>query len=235
MHAQVVLDLPTALLARVLERVPTQHRLSQCALVCQHFAAAAAIATSSISICSRRCCYYSTCTERDCIPSSKLPLLQAWVEQHAGQLTSISYCGKHQLQLPCAGLLQLVSLELEGQMLLQEDSASTSTHAAGGTSTGAAGMLLRSGKKKSVGQCSSTPMQQLLPKLQRLELSRCELSSVQPLEQLSRLTSLTSLNLGSLTLAIPTGQSVNAQLAQAPADVLSVALSTFAAASRAEA
>jgi hypothetical protein len=115
------------------------------------------------------------------------------------------YCGDHQLQLPYADLVQLTSLELAGQMLLLQDTASTST--------GAAGMLLRSGRKKTaagparlraapaVGHHGSNTTPQLLPKLQRLELSRCELNSVQPLLQLSRLTSLTSLNLGDGTVS----------------------------------
>jgi hypothetical protein len=75
---------------------------------------------------------------------------------------------------------------------------------------------------------TSTPMQQLLPKLQRLELSRCELSGVQPLLQLSTLTSLSSLKLGSMTLARPAGQPSNAQQVQAqPQDALSTALCTL--------
>ena len=201
---QGLLDFPLAVLARVLDHVPTQQRLSQCVLVCQHFAAAAVLATGSISICSRRSCCNSSCKQRVHLPKSKVPALQAWIGQHAGQLVNISFCGKQQLQLPCADLLQLTSLELDGQMLLLQDTASTST--------GAAGMLLRSGRKKTaadparlraapaVGQHGSNPTPQLLPKLQRLELSRCELSSVQPLLQLSRLTSLTSLNLGDGTV-----------------------------------
>jgi hypothetical protein len=99
-------------------------------------------------------------------------------------------------------------------MLLLQDSVSTSTHAAGSSSTGATSKLLRSGRKKTaagparkhpapaVSQHSSTPLwQQLLPKLQHLELSECKLRSVQPLLELSRLTSLTSLNLGYGTLS----------------------------------
>jgi hypothetical protein len=109
-------------------------------------------------------------------------------------------------------------LELDGQMLLLQDTGSTSTHAAGSSSTCAARVLLRSGRKKKVagparqhlapvaGQRSSTPMQQLLPKLQQLDLSECKLRSVQPLLQLSRLTSLTSLNLGYGTFSDRTEQ-----------------------------
>jgi hypothetical protein len=234
---QGLLDFPLAVLARVLEHVPTQQRLSQCALVCQHFAAAAAIATNSISICNRRRCYGSSCTGRHRLPDSKLPALQAWTQQHAGQLVSISFCGKHQLQLPCADLLQLTSLELAGQMLLLQDSVNM--HAADSTSTGAAGMLLRSGRTKSVtgparqrpasaeGQRSNTVMQQLLPKLQRLELSECKLGGEQQLQQLSTLTSLTSLKLGSMTLAGPTAQPINAQQAEQQEQALSIALSTL--------
>mgnify|MGYP001811122859 CR=1 FL=1 len=215
---QGLLDFPLAVLARVLDHVPTQQRLSQCVLVCQHFAAAAVLATGSISICSRRSCCNSSCKQRVHLPKSKVPALQAWIGQHAGQLVNISFCGKQQLQLPCADLLQLTSLELDGQMLLLQDTGSTSTHAAGSSSTCAARVLLRSGRKKKVagparqhlapvaGQRNSTPMQQLLPKLQQLDLSECKLRSVQPLLQLSRLTSLTSLNLGYGTFSDRTEQ-----------------------------
>ena len=100
-------------------------------------------------------------------------------------------------------------------------------------------MLLRSGRKKSVtgparqrpasagGQHSNTVMQQLLPELQRLELSECKLGGEQQLQQLSTLTSLTSLKLGSMTLAGPTAQPINAQQAQQQEHALSIALSAL--------
>jgi hypothetical protein len=92
--------------------------------------------------------------------------------------------------------LQLTTLELEGQMLLlQERPASASKRAA--AAAGAGVMVLRSGRSKASApaRAASASMQQLLPKLQELKLSACTLSSTKPLLQLSRLTSLTSLQL----------------------------------------
>lgn len=91
-------QLPIAVLARILQRVPQQQRLSACALVCNAWAAAAAAATHSIT------------TEVSRTDLNVVPSFEAWLQHH----DSLDVRGRwSKLELPCAALVQLTSLSLE--------------------------------------------------------------------------------------------------------------------------
>lgn len=90
-------ELAPDLVAHLLQYVPMEQRLGQCALVCQLWAVAAAQATTSIEC---------------CITSSTRESLEAWLEQHATHLVSLKLTScpikdfdMPELQLPCLAKL----------------------------------------------------------------------------------------------------------------------------------
>jgi hypothetical protein len=72
-HNMAAQQLPTAVLASVLQFVPLKQRLLECALVYKAWSAAAAAATSTISL------------KRECVPKS----LEAWLRKHGGAVDSL--------------------------------------------------------------------------------------------------------------------------------------------------
>lgn len=103
--------LPAALLAQILQHVPLQQRLRDCAVVCTAWAAAAALATSRIRT---GFCHSKTASWNH----QKQASLEAWLCKHGRGVQQLSvshyhYDGKlRHLQLPVAELEQLPSLHL---------------------------------------------------------------------------------------------------------------------------
>ena len=157
--------LPEALTAQVLQHVPQQQRLQQCALVCKAWASAATLATTHV--------------EQKYKPAQTIPAIESWLRQHAAQLESLqlSYNGRQrEPQLPWAKLAKLQRLQLGGFALSlpgEQDSSSSG----------------------SSGEDTHSPAPLLLPSLQHLELVGVEFISVSSLLQLAAsapgLTSLT--------------------------------------------
>jgi hypothetical protein len=180
--------LPAPVLAKVLQLVPQEQRLQHCASVCTHWKAA------GVSIEILR------------LKNNKLPALQSWITQHAQQLVSIHATHRssstEELQLPCADLQQLTSINLSGQFLLLPDNpaspstpASAPTQAAAVTPAPTGELLLRASSSSS-----ASAQQLLLPKLRELKVSFCSVASTHLFLQLSRLTSLTKLGLSHVSI-----------------------------------
>jgi hypothetical protein len=151
-------NLPAAVTALILQHVPLQGRLTA-ATVCQSWAEAAALATSSI--------------KHRALPAPKLTGLQSWLQQHGQQLTTLELCikgapDKAVLQLP--ELCQLCSLMLAGCKL----------------------QLPSMMRTRSAAHAPAA----LLPHLTGLQLGGFVLSTPSTLWQLTRITSLRSLQLG---------------------------------------
>jgi hypothetical protein len=99
-HTTTLSDLSAELAAEVLRHVPQQQRLTQCALVCRTWASAAAVATLHVK------CKLTPATA---------PALQAWLQQHAGQLLTLQLSGRGRisLRLPLHKLKRLKILKLQ--------------------------------------------------------------------------------------------------------------------------
>ena len=98
--------LPEALTAQILQHVPQQHRLKQCALVCKAWAAAATEVTVHVE------------RSLDNMPPRALAALESWLVKHGGQLESLKLSGGTNiklrlLQLPLDKLGKLQRLQLE--------------------------------------------------------------------------------------------------------------------------
>jgi hypothetical protein len=178
-----VTALPDALTAQILQHVPQQQRLQQCALVCKAWASAAALATAHV--------------EQKFKPDQDISAFEGWLQQHAGQFESLQLSNgrwgeKHDLQLPWAKLAQLQHLQLEGFNIKlpgeEESSGSTPSAGAGPSSS-------------SSGEGTHTPAPLLLPCLQHLQLSGVELSSISSLLQLAGAAQLTSLRTNDISFA----------------------------------
>ena len=112
--------LPQALTAQILQHVPQQQRLSQCALACKAWATAAAAATVHVQYTPN----YSTITD-----------FNDWLEQHAGQLLSLRVTSEteaeYDIVLPWEGFPKLQQLHLKGvklrELLARADSNSDSS------------------------------------------------------------------------------------------------------------
>lgn len=164
-----------------------QQRLSIHALVCKAWAAAAAKVTESIDLTVR-------------VHTPNINGLQPWLNQHAGQLASL--CLNQQcypsleLQLPCADLTQLLTLQLN-QVYVKLPPAldpAAEPAAAAGASNASSG----AGSSTDAGTKPNTP---LLPALQLLELRGCKLDTVADMLQLAYSTALTSLKLQDVDFA----------------------------------
>ena len=208
-------QLPSALLAMVLQHVPLQQRLSHCALVCKAWAAAATAASTHFV---------------HEISEDRLPSLLPWLRQHGTQLLrlDLSCKGLHPygngplLQLPMGRLPKLQQLSLSGFDLLlspsgsakartavdhnnnsssssgedddgDEDSTSSSSSSnGGGNSSSVKGCGESRVGSSGLGQC-------LLPDLQSLCLHRCRLQRPDSLAVLTAATTgLTCLAITSL-------------------------------------
>jgi hypothetical protein len=132
---QETFELPPALLALVLRSVPQQQRLTSCALVCWAWAAAAIVATDSISLAA--------------LAASRFDLLQDWLQQHGQHLRAVQIQQPDNrgwrdsnrlvdLALPTASLLQLKSLKLHGVFpkLLRSANSSAAASPASSSSRG---------------------------------------------------------------------------------------------------
>jgi hypothetical protein len=168
MQASQFLDLPPALLTRILQAVPQQEHLSSCATVCPSWATAAAAATVDVDL--------SDAT------ANVVAAFQPWLEQHGNQLVSLklklrdmvvpnlySRFQPPSFTLPCSSLQQLSRLDLAGVKL-----------------------QLETPDQDGSGSGSSTAP--LLPKLQSLKLWGC-VPSNSTLLQLAQCTGVTRLKL----------------------------------------
>jgi hypothetical protein len=168
-------DLPLALTARVLSHVPQQQRLTQCALVCRDWAAAATRGTVHVQITR--------------LKAGAVAAFKRWLRQHARQLLTLKLLTPWvgcRLSLRSVGhFQQLQRLELECLDLTNEPRKASSlgqqlSDAATGVSTGNCGVSRAS----------------LLPSLQHLELLDVRFDSIDSLLQITAAPQLTSLSLG---------------------------------------
>ena len=186
--------LPEALTARILQHVPQQLRLQQCALTCKAWASAAALAAVHVELKLQA-------------ESQAKPALERWLQQHAGQLESLQltinldghddeqlsdndWDTRHELQLPWAQLAKLQRLQLHGFEL---------TLLGEGESLGANSAADARASRSSSGEETHTPALLLLPSLQHLELSKVELVSSSSLLQLAGAPGLTSLKISDMS------------------------------------
>jgi Leucine-rich repeat (LRR) protein len=218
--------LPEALTAQILQHVPQQQRMKQCALVCKAWAAAATHVTVTVE---RRL---------DNMPRHAFAALERWLAQHADQLESLqlsfgTHSERHQLQLPLDKLGKLQRLQLDGFTLrlpgdrlpaqrpkhklgrwtftrLCRDSGSDSDERAAvyrGSSSSS------SGEEESEEEEIYTAARMPLPSLQHLQLSRVQLASISSLLRLADAPALTSLKADEVSfgqhdgsLGVPTQQ-----------------------------
>jgi hypothetical protein len=95
--------LPEALTAQILQHVPQQQRLQQCALVCKAWASAAAVATIHV--------------QQQLKPGQATLAFESWLQKYAGQLESLELsCSgwNTQPQLRLCKLAKLQRLQLQG-------------------------------------------------------------------------------------------------------------------------
>lgn len=176
---QSVPELPDAVLGTIFQHVPLKQRLSCCALVCRAWAAAASATTAHLDA---------------SVSASNAQALESWIDRHAEQLASInlhhSYHGIPTLELHCSKLTQLQQLVVSSLINLQ-------------LHTGQPARSTRSSRRSSTSTSTL-----LLPHLRDLQLHGCSYP-LQHLKQLSKLTALTSLYLGSAyVLQTPYSQKV---------------------------
>lgn len=157
-------DLPVLVAAAILAQVPQQQRLTQCALVCTMWAAAAALATVHV---------------KQNVKSGKahaVAALAAWLQKHAGQLLSLQlsadrFCGQHMLQLPLHKLTQLQLLKLVRVNLRLPGEDSSSISQAADTTLLCCLQHLRLSHEGEFAKILTLPLRQL-SQLQQLELVR---------------------------------------------------------------
>ena len=179
--------LPEALTAQILQHVPQQHRLQQCALACKAWASAAALATAHVQ-------------QKLQAKGRAIPALESWLRKHAGHLESLQLSHSKtavykqlDLQLPWAQLAKLQCLQLEGfkVMLPGEDDSSGSNPSSG--------LVASNGSTTGEGTHTLAPL--LLPSLQHLQLSKVQLVSTSSLLQLAGAPGLTSLKTKDISFA----------------------------------
>lgn len=200
--------LPIAVVEGILQRVPLQQRLGDCALTCQEWADAAARATVHIQHLS--------------VKPGDLPALQVWLSQHAQHLTSLELLpanqarGGHVLlpgdKLPQLEGLSLQNLHLQLQQQQQLEAAKSEQDEALNSVSGTASAATELGtclvenaataaadvSASSSSGSSTTTMVQLLPKLKQLKLECCTVDNPDSLQQLAQARGLTSLQLSKL-------------------------------------
>lgn len=209
-------ELPEAVLTRILQHIPLWERFDSCPLVSQQWAAAAAAATTDIDTVIED-------YEKHGVKAGKCDRMSAWLKQHGAHVTSIKlensfgHSCDDVLVFPCEKLLNLQRLVLHGFEVQLETADSAAAATAGSAAAAAAGGGGREGAaapdchKHSVqdaqqGQrsrsCSSSKGSAakggaaaaavLLPRLQELQLVHCELAAG-TLELLPSLPSLSKL------------------------------------------
>jgi len=171
-------SLSVALLGEVLQHVPLQQRMSDCALVSTTWAAAADAATVRVTV---------------KLNPAGVSALQSWLQHNGRQVVALTV-GHHfqhpfgQLQLPCAELLQLTRLEVSRHSLALKHEEHDST----------------CNDTNSSSTAAPRPASVLLPKLRSLSLKggicRSVTMDITTLLQLTALTALTSLDLHALAL-----------------------------------
>jgi hypothetical protein len=167
--------LPEGLTAHILQHVPQQQRLQQCAAVCKAWASAAALATTHVELNRTR--------------GQTISAFDSWLQQHAGQLESLQLsfigCGDEQLelQLPVGKLARLQRLELVGIKLLLPGEGDSTCSTGEDTHTSAAPLLL--------------------PSLQHLQLYSVQFSSISSLLQMAGVPGLTSFKIKDISFAKP--------------------------------
>ena len=207
-------SLPEALTARILQHVPQQHRLQQCALACKAWASAATLATVHVELTLQA-------------DSQAIPAFESWLEQHAGQLESLQlnlteagsssmdeyedhprlphspWYIQHELQLPWDKLAKLQRLQLEcfKVTLPWEGSRGATIGAGAGATSGSS----------SNREETHTPAPLLLPSLQHLRLSKVQLVSSSSLLQLAQAPGLTSMKISDISFSLPQYCSVPGQ------------------------
>lgn len=172
-------DLPPVLLAEVLWFLPQQHRLCTAALVSRSWAKAAVHATLDL--------------ELD-VKADTAPALEAWMGQHGEQLQFIHLKGPGEhadavlpLQLPLMALNNLCSLDLKRVALPAIPSPSASP----------------ARSVQSWDDDIDSAMTPLLPELERLHLTYCNIASMGCLVRLASSSWLTSLQLFWPTFTTP--------------------------------
>jgi hypothetical protein len=178
--------LPDALTAQILQHVPQQQRLQQCALTCKAWASAAALATVHVE-------------QELQAEDQAIPALESWLQKHAGHLESLQLSHNvsavyrtHELQLPWAKLAKLQRLQLQGFKVTlpgEEGGSSGSTLGAGPAAS----------SDSSSVEGTHTLAALLLPSLQHLQLSRVQLVSTTSLLQLAGAPGITSLKTSDIT------------------------------------
>lgn len=193
-HAAPFNRLPTALLPQVLQHLPQQPRFEHAALVNSTWAAAAAAATTSISM--------------DNLSAQQLPALQAWMAQHSSQLQELCLSNPDRQHafpkcpLPCAGLVQLTALHLynlDYQLQLPGlpaplDSGRHSSSADAAPAAAAAAGATNVGSSKAGSSAGSQATAPVLPQLARLT-AQADFSTTSSFLQLAAATALTHLEL----------------------------------------
>jgi hypothetical protein len=180
--------LPEALTAQILQHVPQQQRLQQCALACKTWAAAAVLATAHV--------------ER-VFPAEgqAFPAFESWLQKHAGHIESLQlsyvgeWCEKRELQLPWAKLAKLQRLQLQGFELTLPSEGGISNNISGSTPAAAAAAGASS---SSLAEEVHTPAPLLLPSLQ---LFKVQLVSASSLLQLAGMPGLTSMKIKQVSFA----------------------------------
>lgn len=168
-------DLPVALLAQILSYLPLQQRLKHAAVVSSDWAKAATLSVKHLEATTKRLSY-----------DKMDPILAAWLQRHGRQLLTLflkrqanSYANLRVLiQLPWPQLSGLQCLKLQSNRL----PLISCSHEAATTVTSSQG-----------GSLSSSAPAPVLPNLQQLELSSCELASTDCLIKLAGSPRLTSL------------------------------------------
>jgi hypothetical protein len=210
------------LTARILQNVPQQQRLSDCALACKAWATAAAAATVHVE-------YSPT--------GATLPAFHAWVNQHAGQIITLQvdcadrYDYAHELLLPLNSLEQLQQLHLKGLKLNHLADTPSVDDSSNSSSMDVDRVTKDSTPHEEAAAAAPLPpeLQQLqldvplgegsrsggdttlaaaaaaaaLPRLQQLHLEDVELASIDSLLQLTQSQALVSVRLRFITFTGP--------------------------------
>jgi hypothetical protein len=169
MH-QPVPGFPEAVLDTIFQHIPLKQRLSCCAVVCRAWAAAASTATAHLN---------------SPVSASNTQALQSWIDRQAGQLASIIlrnsdydyYHAIPTIELHCSKLTQLQKLVVSSLINLHLHT----------------GQPIRNTRSSRRSGISTSTL--LLPRLRDLQLLGCSFP-LQHLKQLSKLTALASLYLG---------------------------------------
>jgi hypothetical protein len=190
-------QLPVELLSQVLRHVDLQQRLGSCSLVCKAWRAAAAAATSKVSL------KLNTFEQPKAILARSLG---QWLGVHGAAVTHLSVTDAHPhpfapFQLPCTVLTQLQELKIHSCQLQEPGSSSVSVNAAHGQqqhlTAHQSPSFLSSSSSSTSGQHSLACMTNLTALL----LDNVKYGLSDAVSGLSELTGLQQLVLGALLAA----------------------------------